>query len=93
MLQGNFELTEENERLKLSIDETYKASSALPIFFIYLTSIPTTTANAYEVGVAIILEGVHEFIIEDWIAINDYSHILYFYKPFNVKIGNGEFIN
>lgn len=93
ILEGNFELSEENGGLKLSIDDTYRASSGLPGLYIYLTNNPTTTSNAYEIGMVNTFEGAHEFIIEDGIGINDYSHILYFCKPFNVKIGDGEFEN
>jgi hypothetical protein len=93
VLQGNFELTEEIEGLKLRIDESYRASSGLPGLYIYLTNNPNTTANAYEIGMVNTFEGAHEFIIEDGIGINDYSHVLYFCKPFNVKIGDGEFVN
>jgi len=93
ILEGNFELSEENGGLKLSIDDSYKASAGLPGLYIYLTNNPTTISNAYEIGMVNTFEGAHEFIIADNVGINDYSHVLYFCKPFNIKIGDGEFVN
>jgi len=94
VLEGNFELSEEDDgSLKLSIDDTYRASSGLPGLYIYLTNNPNTISNAFEIGMVNTFNGAHEFIINESIGINDYSHILYFCKPFNIKVGDGEFEN
>lgn len=92
VLRGNFSMQEVDDQLVLSIDDTYRASSGLPGLYIYLTNNPSTTAGAYEIGEVTVFDGAHEFIIEDQsIGINDFDYILYFCKPFNVKIGDGQF--
>ncbi len=87
-LQGNYTLTEENGVLTLGLDNTYNASTALPGLYVYLSNNTTSIANAYEIGAVTTFKGTHEYIINN-IGINDYSYILYFCKPFNVKVGEG----
>ncbi len=88
-LEGDFVLREETDQLVLEIAENYQASSSLPGLYIYLTNNPNTTNGALEIGRVNIFSGAHSYIIPD-VDINAYSHILYFCKPFNVKVGDGE---
>ena len=89
LLEGNFEITEENNILNIKIADNYKASTALPGLYIYLTNNTSSTSGAYEIGAVETFSGEHSYEIQG-VGINDYSHILYFCKPFNVKVGDGE---
>ncbi|MEO0895565.1 MAG: DM13 domain-containing protein [Bacteroidota bacterium] len=92
-LEGDFSMREENGLLILSVKENYRASSSLPGLYIYLTNNPNTTSGALEISKVGIFSGAHEYQIPGNISLNEYSHVLYFCKPFNVKVGDGEFDN
>lgn len=89
LLEGDFEIVEEDGMMMINIAENYRASTALPGLYIYLTNNTTTTSGAFEIGQVQIFEGAHTYEL-DGVDINDFSHILYFCKPFNVKVGDGE---
>ncbi|MEM9549152.1 MAG: hypothetical protein AAGA77_24405, partial [Bacteroidota bacterium] len=61
----------------------------LPGLYVYLTNNRNTTANALEIGAVEVFNGAHTYTVED-VGINDYKFLLYFCKPFNVKVGDGE---
>lgn len=89
-LTGDFTLREDgNGNLLLDFADNYRASSALPGLFVYLTNNPSTSSNAHEIGPVTVFSGAHNYIIND-VGINDYSYVLYYCKPFNVKVGEGE---
>ena len=88
-LSGDFTLTEDEQDLVLAFDENYNASTALPGLYVYLTNNPNTISGAYEIGKVETFSGEHTYTLPD-LNINEYSHILYFCKPFNVKVGDGE---
>ncbi len=88
-LSGDFTLTAEENNLVLVFDENYNASTALPGLYVYLTNNPSTISGALEIGKVETFSGAHSYSIAD-VDINEYSHILYFCKPFNVKVGDGE---
>ena len=88
-LTGDFKLSQLGDNdLLLSVADNYEASSSLPGLYIYLTNNPNTTANALELGMVEVYSGAHSYTIED-VAIDEYSYVLYFCKPFNVKVGDG----
>ena len=87
-LEGNFTLMADGDDLVLEFGEDYVASSNLPGLYVYLTNNPSTTNNALEIGAVEIFEGAHSYRI-DGVDINEYSFLLYFCKPFNVKVGDG----
>lgn len=91
--EGSFVLKEENAQLKLFFAEDYKASSNLPGLYIYLTNNPNTTNGAFEVGKVVVFSGAHEYDIPSSVQLNDYRYVLFYCKPFNVKVGDGEFVN
>ncbi|MEM6395093.1 MAG: Ig-like domain-containing protein [Bacteroidota bacterium] len=93
VLEGDFTLYEDLDAgtIVLSIADDYRASSALPGLYVYLTNNPNTIVNAYEIGEVDVFQGAHEYVIPD-VAIDAYSHILYFCKPFTVKVGDGEIV-
>ena len=90
VLKGEFTLTQlpDNE-IALAFGEDYEASTALPGLFVYLSNNPNTTANAHEIQAVEVFKGAHTYIIKD-VALNEYSYVLYFCKPFNVKVGDGK---
>lgn len=88
-LQGEFTVTEMDNNLIIDIAENYEASSALPGLFIYLANNTNSVAGALEIGPVEVFEGAHQYEVEG-VGINEYSHLLYFCKPFNVKVGDGE---
>ncbi len=90
VLQGDFLLSEQAGTLTLSFDEDYEASSSLPGLFLYLTNNPNTINNAFEIGAVEVFKGAHFYELTG-IGLHDYSHILYYCKPFRVKVGDGNF--
>ncbi|MFK7908760.1 MAG: hypothetical protein AB8B69_26765 [Chitinophagales bacterium] len=90
-LTGDFTISEDGDDLLITFDSNYEASTALPGLYVYLTNNPNTTANAFEIGAVQIFSGMHEYRISG-VNINDYSHLLYFCKPFTVKVGDGEIL-
>ncbi|SNR16987.1 Ig-like domain-containing protein [Tenacibaculum jejuense] len=91
VLEGTFTLREipNTNNLELVINDNYRASSSLPGLYIYLTNNPNTVNNAKEIQAVRVFNGAHTYIIEDT-GINDFSHILYWCKPFSVKVGEAE---
>jgi hypothetical protein len=88
-LQGDFEVEQqENGILLISFAANYEASDNLPGLYVYLTNNPNTTNGALEIGRVTTFSGEHSYEIEN-VNINDYSTLLYFCKPFNVKVGDG----
>lgn len=89
-LSGDFVLEKNDaEELVLSFEENYEASTALPGLYIYLTNNPNTTEQALEIGAVTVFSGAHEYNLGTQVDLFDYSHVLYFCKPFNVKVGDG----
>lgn len=90
-LRGTFTLKEipGTNNLELIINDDYEASSSLPGLFLYLTNNPNTVNNAQEISAVSVFRGEHTYIIEDT-GINDFSHLLYWCKPFSVKVGEAE---
>lgn len=92
-LTGDFDLIAIDEgQLRLIIDENYEASRALPGLYLYLSNNPNSTAEALEIGKVEVFEGGHEYIIDD-VGLFDFSQLLYYCKPFNVKVGDGEILD
>jgi hypothetical protein len=89
-LEGSFSMRAEGDDVILEFANDYEASSALPGLYVYLTNNPNTSNGAYEIGAVAIFSGAHEYTIQG-VGLNDYSHVLYFCKPFGVKVGDGAF--
>ncbi len=88
-LEGDFELLETDTGLELNIMDNYQASSNLPGLYIYLSNNRNSVANALEVSPVTVFQGSHSYTIED-VGLNDYQFIVYYCKPFNVKVGEAE---
>jgi len=92
-LDGSFEMKKEGTDLILSFSEDYNASQNLPGLYIYLTNNPSTINNALEIGKVQVFSGAHQYVIPGNISLEEYNHVLYFCKPFTVKVGDGSFEN
>ena len=89
-LEGNFRYEHNGEQIILSIDNSYNASTALPGLYIYLGNNPSTVSDAYEIGAVEVFSGAHDYVLPESIQLMDYKYILYWCKPFNVKVGEAE---
>ena len=90
-LRGDFILKEipNTNDLELIISENYKASERLPGLYLYFTNNINTVANAKEIQKVTVFKGTHTYIIKNT-GINDFTHLLYWCKPFGIEVGNGE---
>jgi len=88
-LQGGFTIEEIGGNLIIEVAEDWRASANLPGLFVYLTNNPSTTVGALEIGAVQVFNGAHAYEIPG-VGINDYQYLLYFCKPFNIKVGDGE---
>lgn len=90
-LMGDFVLAEiaDTDNLDLSFDSDYEADDSLPGLYVYLSNNPNSTSGAYEIGRVETFSGAHNYEITG-VAIDDYRYVLYFCKPFNIKVGVGE---
>lgn len=90
VLEGNYRYEHNGTQIILSLDETYRASTALPGLYVYLANNPNTVVGAYEIGAVTVFEGAHQYELPVAIEIMDYKYILYWCKPFNVKVGEAQ---
>ncbi len=90
-LTGNFTISEiqNSNDLDLQVESNYQASSSLPGLYLYLSNNPNSVSGAYEVGAVQVFSGAHSYTIPQT-AISDYKYLLYWCKPFSVKVGHGE---
>ena len=91
-LQGTFEVSEDAGDLLIEIGNDYRASTALPGLYLYLTNNPNSISGALELGPVETFSGAHSYRIPG-VSISSYSHLLYYCKPFSVKVGDGKFEN
>ena len=90
-LEGSYVLeVQDNDVLRLSLGDDYEASTSLPGLFIYLGNNPNSIADAYEIGAVTTFQGAHFYDLPESIGLYDYSYILYWCKPFGVKVGEGQ---
>ena len=93
LLQGSFTLSQEGSNLLLTFEDDYRASSSLPGLYVYLTNNPNTISGALEIGKVSTFSGAHSYQIGGDVALNQYNYLLYYCKPFGVKVGDGEISN
>lgn len=91
-LEGDFTLEELPEEvpgdLRLIFGEDYVADDGLPGLYVYLSNNPNSTSGAHEIARVEVFRGAHEYIISG-VDLNEFRYVLYFCKPFNVKVGDG----
>jgi len=92
LLQGDFVIEEENNgaNIKITFNSNYKASTALPGLVVYLGNNPNSITTSHEIGAVTTFNGAHSYTLPDSIKLNDYKYILYWCKPFGIKVGEGE---
>ena len=88
-LKGAFTLKEEGDDLLLEFTDDYSASSNLPGLYVYLSNNPNSTSGAFEIGEVEVFSGAHSYTISG-VGLQQFSHLLYYCKPFAVKVGDGE---
>lgn len=88
-LVGSFTMTDEDGTVTIAFADDYEASDALPGLYVYLTNNPNTVSGALEIGKVETFEGAHTYELEG-LDINEYNHLLYWCKPFRVKVGDGD---
>jgi len=88
-LQGDFQINKGDGEIIITFNANYSASRALPGLFVYLSNNRNSTANALEIAAVEVFDGAHEYRIPN-VGLEDFSHLLYFCKPFNVKVGDGK---
>ncbi|MDB4180966.1 Ig-like domain-containing protein [Flavobacteriaceae bacterium] len=90
-LEGSYVLDiQDNGVLRLSLGDDYSASTSLPGLYIYLGNNPNSIADAYEIGPVTVFQGAHFYDLPETIGLYDNSYILYWCKPFGVKVGEGQ---
>lgn len=89
LLEGSFTLREDGNDIVLEFAGDYRASTSLPGLYVYLTNNPSTVNNAFEIGRVETFSGAHSYRISG-VGLNDYGYLLYWCKPFSVKVGDGE---
>ena len=92
LLEGDFRLEETEDGLVLTLEDNFKATSALPGLYVYLGNNETSIASAFEIGMVYQFEGKHTYEIQG-AGIYEYEILLFWCKPFNVKVGEGVFNN
>ncbi|MEZ4773331.1 MAG: DM13 domain-containing protein [Bacteroidia bacterium] len=90
LLQGSFVLSQQGQNLVLELGDDYEASTALPGLYVYLTNNPGTNVGALEIGAVKVFKGAHSYIIPEPAQLSSYKYVLYYCKPFSVKVGDGE---
>lgn len=88
-LSGEFELSTTDTGVQLTVADDYVASSSLPGLYIYFANNPNSIAGALEIGRVTVFSGAHTYQVSD-VALTDYDYVLYWCKPFGVKVGDGE---
>lgn len=92
-LTGDFEMINTETGVKISIADNYVADDGLPGLYVYLTNNPSTVSGALEIGAVSVFSGSHTYEVEATdLTVETYAYLLYFCKPFNVKVGDGEII-
>jgi len=88
VLTGDFTVTQEGTSLRIDFKDNYEASRALPGLYLYLTNNPSSISGALEVAKVATFDGAHSYVIEN-LNIQEFDYLLYFCKPFRVKVGDG----
>ncbi len=93
-LSGDFALSKKADgSLELAMADNFQASSSLPGLYVYLTNNPSTNNNALEIGPVTQFTGAHSYDVPGNADLGTYNYVLFYCKPFSVKVGDGEFDN
>lgn len=89
LLEGDFTISAPAGPLVIEIADNYRASTALPGLYVYLSNNPNSTSGALEIGPVEVFSGAHRYTVPN-VGLDQYAYLLYYCKPFNVKVGDGE---
>jgi proline dehydrogenase len=89
-LEGDFTLEKEGNNLKLTLLSNFRTTDALPGLYVYLGNNPSSIASAKEIGPITQFSGQHSYTIQN-VGIFQYQYVLFWCKPFGVKVGEGTF--
>lgn len=89
VLEGSFTVEAIEDNIRITLAEDYKMSTGVPGPYVYLSNNPSSINDAYEIGKVEVFSGEHIYDISD-IQLTDYQYILYWCKPFSVKLGEGK---
>ncbi|WP_422358668.1 hypothetical protein [Reichenbachiella sp.] len=93
-LSGDFVVNNIEGGVEISIADNYVASEALPGLYVYLSNNPSTVSGALEIGAVTVFSGAHNYsVLQENLTTDTYAYLLYFCKPFNVKVGHGEILD
>ena len=93
-LMGDFSIANADGGVDISVAENYVASEALPGLYVYLSNNPSTVDGALEIGAVTVFSGAHTYnVTAENLTVDSYAYLLYFCKPFNVKVGHGEILD
>lgn len=93
-LQGDFTIENIAGGVEIKLGSNYVASSDLPGLYVYLSNNPNTSSQALEVSVVTVFSGAHSYrVTEENLNTDTYAYLLYYCKPFNVKVGVGEILD
>lgn len=90
LLEGDFTVQEVDGDLIVEVASNYKASTSLPGLFVYLSNNANSIGGAHEIAAVTTFNGAHTYTIPN-VKIDDYKFLLYFCKPFNIKVGDGNY--
>jgi len=86
-LSGSFQFSElEDGGVTIDIASDYIADDRLPGLYIYLSNNRNSINGALEIDEVTIFAGAHSYTVPN-IEFDEYRFIVYFCKPFNVKVG------
>ena len=89
-LSGTAILTIEPGTMKLDLLEDFNTTSALPGLYVYLTNNPNTIDGALELGPVEEFTGAQEYAVPAEVELFTYNFVLFYCKPFLVKVGDAE---
>lgn len=93
-LSGDFVINDIDGGVEILIADNYVASDALPGLYVYLSNNPNTVSGALEIGEVTVFSGEHRYdVTAEDLTGDTYAYLLYFCKPFNVKVGHGEILD
>ena len=88
-LEGDFQFIEEEDGVTIDIASNYIADNRLPGLYIYLSNNRNSIAGALEIAEVTQFSGAHTYTVPE-VEFEDFAFIVYFCKPFNVKVGEAE---
>ncbi|UXX78975.1 Ig-like domain-containing protein [Reichenbachiella carrageenanivorans] len=93
-LRGDFTIENIAGGVEIKLGSNYAASSDLPGLYVYLSNNPNTVSQALQVSAVTVFSGAHSYkVTGENLNTDTYAYLLYFCKPFNVKVGVGEILD